>query len=165
MRRHDAITADEAEALAPTHLVVSPGPGTPTEAGVSAALIERLAGRIPVLGVCLGHQVHRRDVRRRGRSRPPADARQGRHGRLHDGTPLLAGVPDRSRRAATTRWPRIEPLPEALVVTARDRDGEVMGVRHRERADARRAVPPRVRADARRAGGSLENFLAMRGRA
>ena len=56
VRRHDAVTPEEAEALAPTHLVVSPGPGRPTEAGISAALIERFAGRVPVLGVCLGHQ-------------------------------------------------------------------------------------------------------------
>ncbi|MDX6566868.1 MAG: anthranilate synthase component, partial [Gaiellales bacterium] len=56
VRRHDAVSEDEAEALAPTHLVISPGPGRPDEAGVSGALIRRFAGRIPVLGVCLGHQ-------------------------------------------------------------------------------------------------------------
>ena len=56
VRRHDAVTPAEADALAPTHLVVSPGPGRPTEAGISAALIDRFAGRVPVLGVCLGHQ-------------------------------------------------------------------------------------------------------------
>ncbi len=56
VRRHDAVTPEEADVLAPTHLVVSPGPGRPSEAGVSAALIERFAGRVPVLGVCLGHQ-------------------------------------------------------------------------------------------------------------
>src|ERR1700704_5854863 len=55
VRRHDAVTPEEAVALAPTHLVVSPGPGRPAEAGVSAALIERFAGRVPVLGVCLRH--------------------------------------------------------------------------------------------------------------
>ena len=56
VRRHDAVTPEEADALAPTHLVISPGPGRPAEAGISAALIGRFAGRIPVLGVCLGHQ-------------------------------------------------------------------------------------------------------------
>ena len=56
VRRNDTVTPDEAEALAPSHLVVSPGPGRPAEAGVSATLIERFAGRVPVLGVCLGHQ-------------------------------------------------------------------------------------------------------------
>ena len=56
VRRNDAITVAEAESLAPSHIVISPGPGTPAEAGVSCALIERLGPRIPTLGVCLGHQ-------------------------------------------------------------------------------------------------------------
>src|SRR5205823_10101086 len=56
VRRNDAITADEAEALAPSHLVISPGPGRPEDAGVSTEIVQRLAGRVPVLGVCLGHQ-------------------------------------------------------------------------------------------------------------
>ena len=57
VERNDAVTAEEAEAWAPTHVVVSPGPGTPREAGVSEEVVRRLAGRIPILGVCLGHQV------------------------------------------------------------------------------------------------------------
>jgi anthranilate synthase/aminodeoxychorismate synthase-like glutamine amidotransferase len=57
VERNDAVTADEAEAWGPTHVVVSPGPGTPREAGVSEEVVRRLAGRIPILGVCLGHQV------------------------------------------------------------------------------------------------------------
>ena len=55
--RHDELTADEAIATQPTHLVISPGPGRPTETGISADLIERLHGRVPILGVCLGHQL------------------------------------------------------------------------------------------------------------
>ena len=57
VERNDAVTADEAETWGPTHVVVSPGPGTPREAGVSEEVVRRLAGRIPILGVCLGHQV------------------------------------------------------------------------------------------------------------
>src|SRR4051794_21282259 len=57
VRRNDAITPDEADELAPTHVVVSPGPGRPEDAGVSTAIVQRFASRVPVLGVCLGHQV------------------------------------------------------------------------------------------------------------
>ena len=133
VRRHDAVTPEEADELAPTHLVVSPGPGRPGEAGVSAALIERFAGRVPVLGVCLGHQciveVYGGVVER---------ARRLMHGKV--GTvdqiaddALLAG-PARARFEAGRyhSLAAIEPLPEALVATARDRDGEVMALRHRD---------------------------------
>jgi anthranilate synthase/aminodeoxychorismate synthase-like glutamine amidotransferase len=92
VERNDAVSADEVERWAPTHLVVSPGPGTPADAGVSAALIERAAGRIPVLGVCLGHQViceiYGGTIDRAGRIV---------HGKpdqvSHDGSPLYAGIP------------------------------------------------------------------------
>ena len=107
VRRNDAITADEAEALAPSHLVISPGPGRPEEAGVSEEVVRRLAGRVPVLGVCLGHQAI---IAAFGGEIGPAQAlvhgkATGRHARraravfagLHGGT---------SRPAATTRSPR-----------------------------------------------------------
>ena len=129
--RNDAITVEEAEALAPTQLVISPGPGRPADAGISVELIRRLGPRVPTLGVCLGHQaiveafggevgqaqraparqVVARRARRQGRLRGPARAR--------------------SRQAATTRSPRSQ-IPDELEVTARTPDGEVMGVRHRE---------------------------------
>ncbi len=128
--RNDAITADEAEALAPTHLVISPGPGRPENAGVSVELIRRLGPRVPTLGVCLGHQAI---VEAFGGE--VSQARALLHGKAspveHDGKGVFAGLPEPFEAgryhslAATT-------VPEELEVTARTPDGEVMGVRHRE---------------------------------
>jgi anthranilate synthase/aminodeoxychorismate synthase-like glutamine amidotransferase len=127
--RNDAITADEAEALAPTHLVISPGPGRPEDAGVSVELIRRLGPTTPTLGVCLGHQAI---VQAFG-----GDVGQARallHGKAsaveHDGAGVFAGLPQpfdagRYHSLAATR------VPDELEVTARTPDGEVMGVRHR----------------------------------
>ena len=132
VRRHDAVTPEEADALAPTHLVVSPGPGRPNEAGVSAALIERFAGRVPVLGVCLGHQciveVYGGVVER---------ARRLMHGKVGtvdriEADALLEGLPQSFEAGRYHSLAAIEPLPEALIATARDRDGEVMALRHRD---------------------------------
>ena len=103
--RHDELTADEAVALQPTHLVISPGPGRPSETGISADLIERLHGSAPILGVCLGHQLlaemHGGTV---------THAQRLVHGKagmveVVADDPLLAGLGDSSRPAATTRWP------------------------------------------------------------
>src|SRR5687767_8972159 len=128
--RNDAITADEAEALAPTHLVVSPGPGRPEDAGVSVELIRRLGPTVPTLGVCLGHQAI---VEAFGGE--VGQARALLHGKAspveHDGRGVFAGLPQRldagryHSLAATL-------VPEELEVSARTPDGEVMGVRHRE---------------------------------
>ena len=132
VRRHDAVTPDEADALAPTHLVVSPGPGRPNEAGVSAALIERFAGRVPVLGVCLGHQciveVYGGVVERARR------LMHGKVGTVHRIEPdtLLAGLPESFEAGRYHSLAAIEPLPDVLIATARDRDGEVMALRHRD---------------------------------
>ena len=129
VRRNDEIDADEAERLAPSHLVVSPGPGRPAASGVSPALIRRFAGRIPILGVCLGHQavveVYGGEVDR---------ARDLVHGKAspvnHDGRGLFAGLPEgfeagRYHSLAATR------IPDVLEVSATSADGEVMAVRHR----------------------------------
>jgi anthranilate synthase/aminodeoxychorismate synthase-like glutamine amidotransferase len=132
VRRHDAVTPDDADALAPTHLVVSPGPGRPNEAGVSAAMIERFAGRVPVLGVCLGHQciveVYGGVVER---------ARRLMHGKVGtvdriEADTLLEGLPISFEAGRYHSLAAIEPLPEVLIATARDRDGEVMALRHRD---------------------------------
>jgi anthranilate synthase/aminodeoxychorismate synthase-like glutamine amidotransferase len=116
--RNDAITPDEAEALAPTHLVVSPGPGRPEDAGVSTDVVLRLAGQVPVLGVCLGHQVI-------------VAAFGGEVGAAHDGRGLFSGLAQdfpagRYHSLAATA------VPEILEVSATAPDGEVMAVRHRE---------------------------------
>jgi anthranilate synthase/aminodeoxychorismate synthase-like glutamine amidotransferase len=127
--RNDAITADEAQALAPSHLVISPGPGRPEDAGVSVELITRLGPTTPTLGVCLGHQAI---VQAFGGE--VGQARALLHGKAsaveHDGSGVFAGLPQpfdagRYHSLAATR------VPDELEVTARTPDGEVMGVRHR----------------------------------
>jgi anthranilate synthase/aminodeoxychorismate synthase-like glutamine amidotransferase len=162
VERHDAITPEGVEAHAPTHLVVSPGPGRPTEAGVSAAAIERLAGRVPVLGVCLGHQVI---VELYG-GRVDRAARL-MHGKAdvvsHDGSQLYDGIPDPFDAGRYHSLAALE-VPGALAVTARTEDGEVMGVRHRELAVHGVQFHPEsvLTPHGRRL---IENFLAMRAEA
>jgi para-aminobenzoate synthetase component 2 len=130
--RNDAIDVAAAQALAPTHLCISPGPGTPYDAGVSMEMIRAFAGRIPVFGVCLGHQsiveVFGGKVVRAGRLM---------HGKTspihHDGRTLYEGLPNPceiGRYHSLIAQP--ESLPAVLEVTARTPEGEIMGVRHRE---------------------------------
>jgi anthranilate synthase/aminodeoxychorismate synthase-like glutamine amidotransferase len=128
--RNDQITAEEAEALAPSHLVVSPGPGRPETAGISVELIRRLGPRVPTLGVCLGHQAI---VQAFGGDVGQAKALL--HGKAspveHDGRGVFTGLPDPFEAG---RYHSLAALtvPDELEVTARTADGEVMGVRHRE---------------------------------
>ncbi|HET7587094.1 MAG TPA: aminodeoxychorismate/anthranilate synthase component II [Gammaproteobacteria bacterium] len=137
VHRNDDITVDEIEALAPARIVVSPGPCTPNEAGVSLELIERLAGKVPILGVCLGHQaigqVYGGQVVR------AASVMHGKTSLIrHKGTGVFAGLPDPFE---ATRYHSLvvapDSLPACLEVTAwtEDDGGEaIMGVRHRELA-------------------------------
>jgi anthranilate synthase component 2 len=130
VRRNDAVTVEEAEALEPDRLVVSPGPGRPEDAGVSVALVRALGPHVPTLGVCLGHQAI---VEAFGGEVGRAKALL--HGKAsvveHDGRGLYAGLPERFEAgryhslAATS-------VPNELEVSAWTADGEVMGVRHRE---------------------------------
>lgn len=136
VERNDALTVDEIAALAPARIVISPGPCTPNEAGVSMAVIERLGATTPILGVCLGHQalgqVYGGDVVRAGRIM---------HGKTspirHQGNGVFAGLPDRFE---ATRYHSLvvdkATLPECLEITAwtENDDGsmeEIMGLRHR----------------------------------
>jgi anthranilate synthase/aminodeoxychorismate synthase-like glutamine amidotransferase len=128
--RNDAIDADKAERIAPSHLVVSPGPGRPEDAGRTLSIILRLAPRVPTLGVCLGHQAI---VEAFGGE--VGQARVLVHGKagtvVHDGRGIFSGLDGeleagRYHSLAATR------IPECLEVSARDLDGEVMAVRHRE---------------------------------
>jgi anthranilate synthase/aminodeoxychorismate synthase-like glutamine amidotransferase len=129
--RNDAIDLAAAEALAPTHLCISPGPGTPAQAGVSIAMIRAFAGRIPVLGVCLGHQSITEAFGGRV-------VRAGRlmHGKTsmieHDGAGVFAGI---ANPCEVGRYHSLiaEPasLPAELLVSARTAEGEIMGLRHR----------------------------------
>jgi anthranilate synthase/aminodeoxychorismate synthase-like glutamine amidotransferase len=131
VRRNDEITPDEAEALAPDHLVISPGPCTPREAGVSSALIERLGHRVPTLGVCLGHQCIGEAFGGRV-VRAPVPV----HGKPalihHHGAGVLAGLPS---PFAATRYHSLiverATLPAELEITAESEDGLIMALRHR----------------------------------
>ena len=127
--RNDAITLEEAETLAPDRLVISPGPGRPSEAGVSVEIARRLGPQVPTLGVCLGHQAI---VEAFGGSVGQARALlHGKASRIEtDGEGVYAGLP---RAIDVGRYHSLAAVqvPDDLVVTARSEDGEVMGVRHR----------------------------------
>ena len=132
VHRNDQITVDEARALKPTHLCISPGPGTPHDAGVSMQMIAAFAGQVPVLGVCLGHQslveVFGGKVVRAAR------LMHGKTSRVHhDGGGVLAGLPDpfeAGRYHSLIAQP--QSLTDVLEVSSRTDEGEIMGVRHRE---------------------------------
>jgi anthranilate synthase/aminodeoxychorismate synthase-like glutamine amidotransferase len=131
VRRNDEITPDEAAALAPDQLVISPGPCTPREAGASAALIERLGPRVPTLGVCLGHQcIGEVFGGRVVRAPVPVHGKAARI--LHHGAGVLAELPS---PFAATRYHSLvverATLPAALEVTAESEDGLIMALRHR----------------------------------
>ena len=129
--RNDAISVAESVALEPTHLVISPGPGRPEDAGVSLEMIGAWAGKLPILGVCLGHQSivqqHGGDIVR---------AERLMHGKTsmvkHDGKTIFESIPDPFE---VGRYHSLcaeqETLPEELVITAQTDRGEIMGVRHR----------------------------------
>ncbi len=129
--RNDAITVDEIAALAPEAIVISPGPCTPAEAGVSTPGIAALAGRIPILGVCLGHQCIGAAL-----GAPVVRGRAPVHGKTsrvhHDGRTIFTGVPS---PLVGTRYHSLvideAGLPACLEVSARTEDGVIMGVRHR----------------------------------
>jgi anthranilate synthase/aminodeoxychorismate synthase-like glutamine amidotransferase len=127
--RNDAISVDEAEALAPDRLVISPGPGRPEDAGISVELIRRLGSSVPTLGVCLGHQAI---VEAFGGHVGQAQALlHGKASRVtHDGDGVFDGLPAEIEAGRYHSLAAVD-VPEELVVTARTADGEVMGVRHR----------------------------------
>jgi anthranilate synthase/aminodeoxychorismate synthase-like glutamine amidotransferase len=162
VERNDAIASvGDLNGFAPTHLVISPGPGTPAEAGVSRVIIEALQGTLPVLGVCLGHQVI---VEMCGGT--VGRAARLMHGKSdmvsHDDSPLYAGLANPFEAGRYHSLAAIGEIPGALEVTARTADGEVMGVRHRElNVHGVQFHPESVLTpDGRR---MIENFLAMSG--
>jgi anthranilate synthase component 2 len=127
--RNDAISVEEAAALAPERLVVSPGPGRPADAGISVELIRRLGPTVPTLGVCLGHQAV---VEAFGGQ--VAQAKALLHGKAsrvrHDGEGVFTGLPEEIDAGRYHSLAAVD-VPDELVVSARTDDGEVMGVRHR----------------------------------
>ena len=131
VRRNDEVTIDEVKALAPEKIVISPGPGTPAEAGITVDLIREVGTSIPVFGVCLGHQAI-------GEAMGGKVIRAGRlmHGKTssitHSGQGVFAGLPS---PLEATRYHSLvverESLPDCLEVTAESDDGYIMGLRHK----------------------------------
>ena len=132
VRRNDTITLDEVEALGPAAAVISPGPCTPNEAGISVPLLRRFSGRFPILGVCLGHQslgaafgaeIVRAERIMHGKTSPI----------VHDGKTIFDGL---ANPFDATRYHslvvRRDTLPDCLEVSAWTAEGEIMGLRHRE---------------------------------
>jgi anthranilate synthase/aminodeoxychorismate synthase-like glutamine amidotransferase len=129
--RNDELTIDEILNKNPSHLLISPGPCSPKEAGISVEIIKQLGGKLPILGVCLGHQsigyAYGGDIVR---------AKKLMHGKTsqisHDGKGVFKGMPNPFK---ATRYHslaiRKETLPDCLVVTAESEEGEIMGVRHK----------------------------------
>jgi para-aminobenzoate synthetase component II len=132
VRRNDKIGLEEIAALAPERIVISPGPCTPHEAGVSIEVIRRFAGEIPILGVCLGHQAIGAAFGGRVVRAPVA-----MHGKLsrvrHDGQTIFDGLP---QEFTATRYHSLiverETLPDCLEISAETADGLIMGLRHRD---------------------------------
>jgi anthranilate synthase component II len=131
VKRNDEITVSEIEKLAPQRIVISPGPCTPSEAGVSVATIEKFAGKIPLLGVCLGHQSIGQAF-----GGKIVHAKTLMHGKTsqvtHTSAGVFAGLPSPYR---ATRYHSLvierESCPDCLEITAWTDDGEIMGVRHK----------------------------------
>jgi anthranilate synthase/aminodeoxychorismate synthase-like glutamine amidotransferase len=131
VERNDAIAADAVEALAPERIVISPGPGTPDDAGISLEVIRRFHARIPILGVCLGHQaIGQAFGGTVGRARAQMHGKTSRI--QHDGRGVFRGL---APGFEATRYHSLavheEGLPAELEISARSEDGEIMGLRHR----------------------------------
>lgn len=132
VKRNDAVTLEEIEELKPRYLVISPGPCTPNEAGISLAAIKRFAGRIPILGVCLGHQCIGQAFGGR-----VVRAKRLMHGKtspiFHDSRTIFQGL---KNPFTATRYHSLiveeETLPDCLEISARSDQGEIMAIRHRE---------------------------------
>jgi anthranilate synthase component 2 len=132
--RNDEISLEEVVEMQPERIVLSPGPCTPNEAGITLEVIEKLAGRMPMLGVCLGHQAIGQAF-----GGKVVRARQVMHGKTsqieHTGRGVFRDIPE---NFVATRYHSLvierESLPECLEVTARSEDGEIMGVRHQSLA-------------------------------
>ncbi len=132
IHRNDELSVDDVEALAPERILLSPGPCTPQDAGILIPLIQRFAGKVPILGVCLGHQAIGAAF-----GGNVVRAPQLMHGKTsavdHDGKSIFAGI---DSPMTCTRYHSLivaeETLPDALEISARSSDGIIMGLRHRE---------------------------------
>jgi para-aminobenzoate synthetase component 2 len=131
VRRNDCISLDEVKELAPNHIIISPGPGTPLDSGISNDILRSFAGRIPILGVCLGHQcmgyVYGGEVIRHTPTHGKASTI------YHDGKTIFSGIPSPIEAGRYhSLIVKAETMPSCLEVSAWTTDGVVMGVRHRD---------------------------------
>lgn len=159
--RNDEVTLEDIAEMAPDHIIISPGPGNPDDAGISKDVIRRFAGEVPILGVCLGHQcigeVYGGVVEGAG------EILHGKVSKItHDGRGVFAGIPS---PIEATRYHslaiRQDSVPDVLEVSARSESGIIMGVRHRElRVEGVQFHPESILTPA--GHDILRNFLAMR---
>jgi para-aminobenzoate synthetase component 2 len=160
VRRNDKITIEEIEELKPERIVISPGPCTPKEAGISVPLVEHFAGKIPILGVCLGHQAI--GAAFGGRVIRAAKLMHGKTSEIeHDGKTIFRGLPQTFR---ATRYHSLiverKSLPKSLEISAETADGTIMGLRHRKlRVEGVQFHPESVLTDS--GFRLLENFLSV----
>ena len=160
VRRNDKISLEEIEQLAPERIVISPGPCTPKQAGISEPLVERFAGKIPILGVCLGHQAIGEAFG--GRIVRAPKIMHGKTSEIHhDGKTIFTGLPQDFR---ATRYHSLiverKSLPTELEISAETEDGTIMGLRHRKlRVEGVQFHPESVLTEP--GFRLLENFLAM----
>ena len=158
--RNDAVTLDEIEAMSPERILISPGPCTPTDAGISVGLIQRFIGRLPIFGVCLGHQSI-------GQALGGRIVRAGRlmHGKtspiFHDGQGVFEGLPS---PFTAVRYHSLlierETIPDCLTITAWTDQDEIMGVRHKEHLlEGVQFHPESILTE--HGHGMLSNFLRM----
>jgi len=161
--RNDAVTIDDIERLSPDRIVISPGPGSPRDAGISVDAVRRFAGRMPILGVCLGHQCIGEAF-----GGVVSGAGEIRHGKLsriqHDGRGVFAGLPE-SYDAIRYHSLAVgaESVPEDLEVSAYSDSGVIMGIRHRRYAvEGIQFHPESIMTEHGKA--LLANFLALENR-
>jgi anthranilate synthase/indole-3-glycerol phosphate synthase/phosphoribosylanthranilate isomerase len=162
VKRNDEVSPDECLALAPDHVVISPGPGTPDEAGISKEVVRTFAGRVPVLGVCLGHQSIYEVFG--GRVTGAGEIMHGKISAIeHDGKGVFEGLPQRfmaCRYHSLAGTP--ETQPDALEISATSDSGIIMGVRHRElTVEGVQFHPESIATE--HGKDLLRNFLAMSG--
>ena len=160
VRRNDQVTLEEIAAMAPERIVISPGPGTPQQAGITVELIRRFAGKIPILGVCLGHQAI--GYAFGGRVVRAPRLMHGKTSEIrHDGRTVFRGLPN---PFTATRYHSLiverKSLPRELQISAETADGVVMGLRHRKlKVEGVQFHPESVLTDA--GMQILRNFLAL----
>lgn len=129
--RNDEVTVEDVMGMEPTHLVISPGPGIPDRSGITLEVVRRLAGKVPLLGVCLGHQALGVAFGAK-LARCPHPVHGKTSAIHHDGRTIYSGMPNPFSATRYHSLILVPPLPSCLEISARTEDGLIMGIRHRE---------------------------------